>query len=209
MKHQLIKGFSLIELLFVVAIFTVIITTAMPRFRTYQALNKRKEATQNLNQIYMLMQLKFQEDKSYSMGISAVAASYAYGRLTATTGNCTDSSNWPNEIGFKISPCSTTSNRPGSLPTYSYVINVANDSFTAQACDVARIVSSCTGVQLNNVDRITINERQEISITCDAIGCGTTCSSAAMTCVGGSDGVAGNPVIALPPSGPPYEPPGT
>ncbi len=208
MKHQLIKGFSLIELLFVVAIFTIIITTAVPRFKTYQAQNRRREATHNLNQIYMLMQLKFQEDKSYSSGINATEASYAYGRATRTTGNCTDNANWPNEIGFKITPC-VSAGRPGSLPTYSYVINVSNDSFTAQACDVARIVSSCTGLQASNVDKITINERQEINITCDAIGCGTTCTAVAMTCTGGSDGVAGTSVIPLPPEVPPYEPPGT
>ncbi len=199
MKQSLEKGFSLIELLFVVAILGVIVTTAMPRFRSYQAQNKRKEAIQNLNQIYMLMQLKFKEDKSYSAGINVNSAGYAYGRESPTSGKCNEASGWPDLIGFKISPCNNSSGNPKDLPSYAYVIQVDQNSFLAQACDVARVVSLCKGGQADNIDRVTINERQEMNITCDAInGCSASCSEEARTCVGRSEGVNATPVDPFP-----------
>ncbi len=198
MKQSLEKGYSLIELLFVVAILGIVMATAIPRFKVYQSQNKREEAIQNLKQIFMLMQLKYKEDKSYSVGINVNSAGYAYGRETPTTGKCNEASGWPDLIGFKISPCNS-SGGPKNLPTYAYVIQVDTDSFLAQACDIARIVSSCKGDQVDNIDRITINERQEINITCDAInGCGATCSEEARTCVGSSGGVNSTPVDPFP-----------
>ena len=196
MKNFSNKGFSLIEILFIVAVLGILSGLAMPRFKTYQALNKRREATTHLTQIFMLMQTKYAEDKSYAKGISNTQAQYLYGRVLNNSnkpaGQCTDSGNWPKIIGFKIDPCDTS--QLSRLPTYAYNIVVTQTTFTAQACDITRVVSNCkvSGSLYNgSMDKVTINQSQVIDITCDAIeACsGTGCSANRSTaCTGSSTG---------------------
>ena len=190
------KGFSLIEVLFVTAVLGMLTLLAMPKFKTYQALNKRKEATTHLTQIFMLMQTKFAEDHSYAKGISNTQAQYLYGRVLNSSnrpaGQCTDSGNWPKIIGFKLDPCNTSG--VAKLPTYAYNLVVTATTFTAQACDITRVVSNCkvSGSLLNGpIDKVTINNNQVIDVLCDAVGAcaGTGCSSNKSTaCTGSSTG---------------------
>jgi len=60
------KGFSLVELMIVVAIIGVLAALAVPKFQSFQAKAKQSEAKSNLSHIYTLEQSFYGDQDKYS-----------------------------------------------------------------------------------------------------------------------------------------------
>lgn len=156
-KHQ--KGFTLLEIMIVIAIVAVIVQMGVPRYQAYQANNKRRTAIATLQNIYALFREKFIEDNSFSSGITANAAQSIYGRS-----NCDFAQGWADVIGFTIRPCNA--NRPSNLPSYDYsVSNLSQATFDANAYGMDPVV-----IRNNQHDRLSINQNRDLRINCDAVG---------------------------------------
>ena len=65
MKRALSKGFTLIELMIVVAIIGILAAIAIPNFSKFQARAKQSEAKANLKGIYTAKQTQFGEKDTY------------------------------------------------------------------------------------------------------------------------------------------------
>jgi type IV pilus assembly protein PilA len=73
MKRALSKGFTLIELMIVVAIIGILAAIAIPNFSKFQARAKQSEAKANLKGIYTAKQTQFGEKDTYVCATGAVA----------------------------------------------------------------------------------------------------------------------------------------
>ncbi len=60
------QGFSLVELMIVVAIIGILAALAVPRFQSFQAKAKQTEAKNNLSHIYTLEQTYYGDNDAYS-----------------------------------------------------------------------------------------------------------------------------------------------
>ncbi len=60
------KGFSLVELMIVVAIIGILAALAVPRFQSFQAKAKQTEAKNNLSHIYTLEQTYYGDNDAYT-----------------------------------------------------------------------------------------------------------------------------------------------
>lgn len=89
MKTQFVsqKGFSLVEVMVVVAIIGILATLAVPRFQVFQARAKQQEARTNLSHIHTMQTIFHGEQDTYgtladigfSSGVEAGrAATYVY-----------------------------------------------------------------------------------------------------------------------------------
>lgn len=86
-------GFSLVELMVVVAIIAILSAIAVPRFRTFQAKARQAEAKTNLSMIFTLEQSYQAENDTYVNMTPAIGG---------PSGNC------PNtgvELGFYLTDC--------------------------------------------------------------------------------------------------------
>jgi prepilin-type N-terminal cleavage/methylation domain-containing protein len=107
------KGFSLVELMVVVAIIGILASLAIPRFQVFQAKARQAEAKTNLSYIYTLEQSFYGDNDKFSK-MDAVGL-----------GKCTGSGQ--NALGFEVSNCKKA--------RYVYTANIfANgQEFTATA----------------------------------------------------------------------------
>ena len=64
------KGFTLIELMIVVAIIGILAAIAIPNFLRYQAKTKQSEAKSNLGSIFTTMVTYFGEEDTYASSIA-------------------------------------------------------------------------------------------------------------------------------------------
>jgi prepilin-type N-terminal cleavage/methylation domain-containing protein len=154
------SGFSLVELMIVVAIIGILAALAQPQFLVYQARAKQSEAMTNLSMIYALANGAASE---HANGL--FPASPADTRLTLGDNSTDNSCARTNELGFRLTECRET--------RYVYFYEqptVAGDiTFVAQAEEFDnRVFPSCTGfsdavlidqnkfVDQGNVDRDTV-----------------------------------------------------
>ena len=117
-------GFSLLELMVVVAILGVLATVAVPRFNIFRARSRQAEAKSNLGVIYTLQESYNIEHETYYNGAAITggaaamhnassAVGYRGGGGTGTTCN-------PNKLGFTLANCGQT--------RYGYMITGGNEN---------------------------------------------------------------------------------
>lgn len=91
------RGFTLIELMIVVAIVGILAAIAIPNFLTYQAKSKQSEPKSNLGGVYTAQMSTFAETNKFGTTFSAIGWSlaggansrYKYGLGTNTLGTST------------------------------------------------------------------------------------------------------------------------
>ena len=169
-KHQ--HGFSLVELMTVVAIMGIIAAIALPKFSIYQSKAKRTEAQNLLSQIYSLMSINYNESSSYSKkdneDIVAVPGRHV-GRINSQHSICNFDTNWPSQIGFAFSPCVEAGNIK-HMPFYAYwLYSVDQNSFLAIAQDPTGLVNKCSDSDIR--DELSIDQQKRFSIRVDGINC--------------------------------------
>jgi type IV pilus assembly protein PilA len=139
-------GFSLVELMIVVAIMGIRAAGAVPRFQSFQAKARQSEAKNNLSHMYTLQMSYYGDHDTYAT-VSAI------GR-----GKC----NAKNDIGFRVTPCEKT----------RYVYSATGDTsvFAGQAqAPAGVIVQGCASIK----DTWTINQDKKLEVTTDAVAkCG-------------------------------------
>jgi type IV pilus assembly protein PilA len=142
------KGFTLIELMIVVAIIGILAAIAIPNFLKFQAKSKQSEAKTNLKGVYTAETGYFGESNSYS-GFDDIkwepvgASRYHYTLTGALSGNtslekgatATGSSNWTGHGGatpaLGTAPQAFTAGAIGNIDSDatndSWIINDVND----------------------------------------------------------------------------------
>lgn len=93
MKRNLQGGFSLIELMIVIAIVGILARVALPSYRQYVIRGARVEAQAELLQLAALQEKIFLNSNSYAFGANGVTAAYTgtnAGGLGRTSGRTND-----------------------------------------------------------------------------------------------------------------------
>ena len=107
------KGFSLVELMVVVAIIGILSALAIPRFKVFQAKARQAEAKSNLSHIFTLEQ-SYQADEDTYVEMAKIGNTHCSGQ--------------ENQLGFQVEPCKKA--------RYTYEVpasTVTASKFTAQA----------------------------------------------------------------------------
>jgi len=135
MKH-LQRGFTLIELMIVVAIIGILAAIAIPNFSRFQSKAKQSEAKTNLKALYTAAKSRFAEKDDYGDASTAAVFGaigyqpeannkymYVYGTATWTQ----KATNTTDGTGGSSVTCSVGSSLVSAT-------NAATKNFTAQAC---------------------------------------------------------------------------
>ena len=139
------KGFSLVELMIVVAIIGILAALAVPKFQSFQAKARQTEGKNNLSHIFTLQMSYYGDNDAYA-GFGPTGRS-----------NCL-----ANPIGFSVTGCGTTKARYN----YSSTVLLGGQAFLATATSTLAppIVSGC-----NTLDTWTINQNKLLVATSDAV----------------------------------------
>ena len=161
------EGFSLVELMIVVAIIGILAALAIPRFQQFQSKSRQAEARSNLAHIYTL-QVSYNGDNdtfsnftclsngtttTFGSGLGAAGC----GNTNATAWGGVNSCNTTNDIGFRVTDCKKV--------RYKYQ-NIGNQNqFTATASELdagtvatRRVFPGCSG----NNDSWEINQDKSL-----------------------------------------------
>lgn len=114
LKNQ--QGFTLIELMIVVAIIGILTSLALPSFRTFQGKARQAESRTNLNQIYVLQESYFVDANMY---VDFANYSDVYGYSATDTYDCDATTAERQDLGFRLSGC--TGSAHAGAPRYGYV----------------------------------------------------------------------------------------
>ena len=156
-KHWSVKalGFSLLELMVVVAILGILATVAVPRFNIFRARSRQAEAKTNLGVIFTLQESFAIDHEKYYNGKKAEWGGTDMDTLTNSDGyhkGVGSGSCDPNKLGFRLANCGKA--------RYSYWIANANENeFLAIAyapSDITkgkRIFPGCDGKTITRGDR--------------------------------------------------------
>ena len=155
------SGFSLVELMVVVAVVGLLAALAIPRFKTFQAKAAQSEAKGNLTHIYTLQQSYHSSVYMFSTdGLLADCDLTADDTLAYGDDNGT--CNQMNALGFEVADCVKS--------RYQYT-NVweSDDEFDAQALECNKVSGARAvfpGCTLDT-DEWEINENKQVSGTPD------------------------------------------
>ena len=147
------RGFSLVELMVVVAIIGVLASLAVPRFKTFQAKARQAEAKTNLAHLYTLQQSYYADYDSYWKGDNTFGF------------ECSQ-----NELGFMVTPCDIDG-KYSKNKRYSYKV-VSGDSmeFEARAQSQAgkdnRILAGCTADEWKINQDKNITAQRDVTKSC-------------------------------------------
>lgn len=153
MRQTCKSGFSLVELMIVVAIIGILAALAIPRFQQFQSKSRQAEARSNLAHIYTL-QVSYAGDNDtfsafdcLSQGTttpSAQGAAKSCGSGGASVWADVNTCNTTNEIGFRITDCKKV--------RYVYTAFGNQNQFTASASEIdaggstsRRVFPGCSG----------------------------------------------------------------
>ena len=144
------KGFTLIELMIVVAIIAFLAMVAIPNFLRYAAKAKRSEVYLNLGAIYTAQKAYWAENNSYSPNLTGPDSIgwKSEGQTNYTYG-------FPGSEGINY----VTGKLKGQPSQLSGIAHADKNTFTAAA------IGDIDGDQ--KPDIITINEKREIKIISD------------------------------------------
>jgi len=148
-------GFSLVELMIVVAIIGILAALAIPRFQQFQSKSRQSEARSNLAHIYTL-QVSYNGDNDTFSNYGCLSLGGATNVITNSVASCGGASsgvwqdskacNTTNEIGFRVTDCKKV--------RYIYS-NIGNQNkFTATAVEIdagattsRRVFPGCTSAK--------------------------------------------------------------
>ena len=140
------SGFSLVELMIVVAIIGILSALAVPRFKNFQAKARQSEAKNNLSHIFTLQQSYHGDEDKYG----------DLGKVGTSTSCAPDSD--VNDIGFHLTNCKKV--------RYDYDVTANSTSaFTATAVsgdgDSNMVKPGC------DAETWTINEDKVLTVSSD------------------------------------------
>jgi type IV pilus assembly protein PilA len=143
---KLMKGFTLIELMIVVAIIGILAAIAIPNFIKFQARSKQSEAKANLKAMFTAEKAFFQEKDRFSSFVGEVGFApernnrYAYylDGATTTYDNCTAASASTSTTAAAIEvdifkAYNNPSANPGTTPPCGGTTGVSATTFTGTA----------------------------------------------------------------------------
>lgn len=141
-------GFSLVELMIVVAIIGILAALAVPRFQSFQAKARQSEAKNNLSHMYTLEMSYYGDNDKYAPVASTGADSCPGAK---------------NDIGFRVTPCNKV--------RYNYSATGDQNGFagTAEASDKRPVVPGC-----KTKDKWTIDQDKELKAATDAVAACTS-----------------------------------
>lgn len=149
MKGQ--KGFSLVELMIVVAIIGILAALAVPKFQSFQAKARQSEAKNNLSHIYTLEESYHGDNDTYVVFAIQGRSSNAVPAVCAAPA--------ANAVGFQVvGACNKI--------RYGYTGGAATGTtFLATAASYGGlIVSGCA-----TLDTHTVNHNKNLATTVDAV----------------------------------------
>jgi prepilin-type N-terminal cleavage/methylation domain-containing protein len=156
MRNQ--EGFTLIELMIVVAIISILATLALPRFQVFQAKALRSEATYNLGVVATYQEAHKIENAEYAvvpeMGI------------TAYDGSNADSCNTTNDIGFVLSNCAKVKYDYGTVTGSA---DATGFEAEAQSDVIVNGETDCLSIDQNRTSTIVNDAIKAESNTCGTL----------------------------------------
>jgi len=178
MKRLVQKGFTLIELMIVVAIIGILAAIAIPNFIKFQARSKQSEAKANLKAIFTAEKAFFQEKDRYSSLTGEVGFSpernnrYAY-YLSSDVSNL--------EVRNTTAITSHTNDDGIQVDVFKYSSASANPAFS-NACSTTLAVTTppnptFVSGAVGNVDADATLDQWSISSNSRVMPTGTACSA--------------------------------
>ncbi len=132
-SSQVQSGFTLIELMLVVAIISILATLALPRFELFQAKARFAEATSNIRILDSLYET-YRLDNSDLAAVTTLNTGFGYDN---GSGNSSNSCNMDNVLGFELTNCKRVNF------TYSVVSTAPTDTQLVASAGGDRIYSQC------------------------------------------------------------------
>ncbi|MDE3270312.1 MAG: type II secretion system protein [Pseudomonadota bacterium] len=182
-------GFSLLELMVVVAIIGVLATVAVPRFNIFRARARQGEAKSNLGVIFTLQEafkidkeLYFNGDSGHWGGADMKDISSSVGYRGSATSATDESKNIceANKLGFRLANCAAA--------RYQYWISAASEQgYLAVAQGVSdehkRIFPGCPGATAENTQ---VNTSKSGKKMCALGSCSIATHTTSAACTGAS-----------------------
>jgi type IV pilus assembly protein PilA len=171
------KGFTLLELMVVIAIVGILAAVSVPTFLKFQARAKQSEAQSNLKALYTSQKAYFQEKDTYSSSVAKIGFSPERGNRYQYNLNGTGSQNTDNRTG------TTPSTSPGAdgimIDTFKFPNAYSDAPLVSLKCGTnANVVTGALGSFVGSAqgnddndsttDQWTISSYSRTTTGCDA-----------------------------------------